>query len=80
MVIPLFQEGWPLRGFPDMITGPDLGELVAPGNVDDLSNALIGALRKSWDRIRIRDSAKAFDWDRIAEKYFNLYSRVVGLK
>lgn len=69
--------GTKVGGIPEIITNEKLGYLVEPKDTDDLANAILEALNKSWDREYILNYAKQFTWDKIAEKIIDIYDEIL---
>jgi len=63
-------------GIPEVVTSDDLGYLVAPRQIGDLSIALAFAVSKKWDEEKIRAHALRFNWEANARRLFDLFSRI----
>jgi glycosyltransferase involved in cell wall biosynthesis len=82
-VLEAFAAGTPVvgsavGGMGDLVRGPDLGILVPPGDPDALAQALVAALRASWDRERIRSEARRYGWDQVSGQYQEVYREAVA--
>lgn len=69
-------------GIPEMITGGETGMLVSPGNVAELSDALVWALEHEKEMIEMGKKGrsivlKQFTWDKIAQEYSLLYAKIL---
>lgn len=62
-------------GIPELISENNLGLLVPPGNIKELSNGIFQALNKEWDRNSLIKRSKYYDWDYVAELTSNVYER-----
>jgi glycosyltransferase involved in cell wall biosynthesis len=51
-------------GNAEVVTGPELGQIVPFGDRDALEHTVAEALERDWDRRRIRQYAEAHHWDR----------------
>lgn len=60
-------------GVPEVLTSPDLGLLVPPGDVEALHGALTAALQKEWDRDRLSAHTKPFTWENSAAAIARLF-------
>ncbi len=60
----------------DIIKPNDNGFIVPIANVDKLAEALTLALDKTWNKAKIRESAKDFFWPNIAEKLKHTYTKM----
>jgi len=69
--------GSDVGGMKEVIRHPDLGLLVPPGDEEALGRALMEALRRPWDRDLIRAEARRYSWDRIAERYLEVYREAI---
>jgi glycosyltransferase involved in cell wall biosynthesis len=54
-----------------------VGILVEPADSHKLAEALVLALDKQWDRQKIREYAGQYDWNRIVERYLDIYESLV---
>ena len=57
------------------IINKDNGILVPPKDPIKLSEAVIEALNKNWDRDKIKTGAEKYRWENTVEKYYGLYKR-----
>ena len=69
--------GTKVGGVPDVIN-EEVGILVEPGSAEELAEAIRRALERKWDRDSIARYGSQFYWDRIAERYVDLYERILG--
>ncbi len=61
-------------GVPEIIQNENLGILIPPGDVKELASAIITALKRDWDRKKIREYAVAqYDWKIVCERITGLY-------
>lgn len=67
-------------GSEEIIINKKLGILVEPKDSDGLSKAILLALETEWDDEFIRDYAKQFTWDRIAETLLDEYETIINEK
>lgn len=65
-------------GVREMMTVPEAGLKVSGDNPADFAAAIVQLLRNPPERSRVRDHARQFAWDSIAEQQARLYERVVG--
>jgi glycosyltransferase involved in cell wall biosynthesis len=63
-------------GVPAMITSPEFGDVVQPGDPAALAAALEGALRQSWDRDAISRQGLSRSWAQVAREVFEQLSAV----
>lgn len=70
--------GSDIGGIREIVHTGDLGILTPPGDEDTLARALVEALRRPWDRERIRAEAQKYSWDRIAEQYLEVYREAIA--
>ncbi|WP_202320744.1 glycosyltransferase family 4 protein [Archaeoglobus neptunius] len=69
--------GTKVGGIPEIITSEDYGFLSEPGNADDLAEKILIAIKKEWDRGRIRRYGEQFSWENIAKCIVQIYERIV---
>ncbi len=69
--------GTRVGGVPDVIN-EEVGILVEPGRAEELAGAVRRALEREWNRDSIARYGSQFYWDRIAERYVDLYERILG--
>jgi glycosyltransferase involved in cell wall biosynthesis len=67
-------------GIPEIISRPELGEVVPPGDAEALGAALVRALGSSWDREALRREARRYDWGGIAEEYLGVYREAIAAR
>ncbi len=58
-------------GTPEIISSPDYGILVEPGNLNELAGAIKKALGKSWDQNKLLSYARQRTWERVAGGVFS---------
>jgi teichuronic acid biosynthesis glycosyltransferase TuaC len=63
-------------GIPDILKDGDTGYLVPPREVDDLADAVLRALDRSWSEEEIRKHALPFSWDTLASEIVEVYSEI----
>ncbi|MBU1073803.1 glycosyltransferase [bacterium] len=64
-------------GLPETIAEPTCGILVPPADVKALTDALVEALRRQWDRRAIREHVLSnYTWEQFADKITELYESV----
>jgi teichuronic acid biosynthesis glycosyltransferase TuaC len=68
--------GTKVGGIPEVIISEDYGLLVEPSNPTDLTEKIIIALNKKWDKELIRKYALQFSWDNISRQTLNIYQTV----
>jgi len=61
---------------PDLISSPEHGFVVPPGDQPALERALARAVLKQWDRGLISQRAQARTWDQVAREVVNLMQQV----
>jgi glycosyltransferase involved in cell wall biosynthesis len=61
-------------GTPEIVRDESLGILVDDANPEALGAAMAQALSKSWDRDRIAESAKRFDWNETARQILSAWN------
>ncbi len=54
------------------------GALAAPGDADDLADALTRVMTRSWDASAIAASSSAQSWSEVAQRYLSLMREVAG--
>jgi len=69
--------GTNVGGIPEIIINDKLGILVEPRDANGLAEAISTALHSKWDAEYIRDYARKFTWDRIAEELLNVYEKIL---
>jgi len=69
--------GTKVGGIPEIITSKDYGLLVNPADTKDLTEKILITLEKEWNKKSIRKYAERFTWERISEKYIELYANLV---
>ncbi|KPU63858.1 hypothetical protein EP1X_01270 [Thermococcus sp. EP1] len=70
--------GTAVGGIPEIITSEEYGLLCEPGNPKDLTEKILRALNKEWDREKIRKYAEQFTWEEIAKKTVEIYTHLLG--
>ena len=60
------------------IINKDNGILIPPNDTIKLSEAIIEALNKNWDKDKIKRGAEKYRWDTIYGKYMKLYESVTN--
>jgi glycosyltransferase involved in cell wall biosynthesis len=65
-------------GIPEIIINNNLGLLVEPRNIDQLSESIIQAIEKKWNSNFILDYAKQFTWNEIANQILKLYNELIA--
>ncbi len=55
-------------GNPELVNSPDLGTLVPFGDAGSLRDAILAALRRTWDRERIAAVGRQRSWDQVARE------------
>lgn len=68
--------GTNVGGIPEIINNENIGMIVEPGNSDLLTELIIKAINKKWNRKDIIEYSKEFTWDRIALKTENIYNLI----
>ncbi len=64
-------------GVAEIIQQEDLGLLVSPGDAKELAEAIVTALKKNWDRKKIREYAIAqYNWKLISKRILNEYHKL----
>jgi len=63
-------------GIPDLVTGPDYGELVEPSAIEDLAEAILRVFTQEYDAQRIRSCPSLFSWAENARRVLELLSEV----
>ncbi|WP_266081744.1 glycosyltransferase [Haladaptatus caseinilyticus] len=67
-------------GSEEVVTSEDHGFLIdTPDDHDALTDAIIRALRKDWNRDRIEAHAKQFTWERVCVDIVHLYAELLSL-
>jgi glycosyltransferase involved in cell wall biosynthesis len=69
--------GAKVGGIPEIIINDKLGILVEPRDINGLAEAILRASNSKWDEEYIRDYARQFTWDRIAEKLLHVYHELI---
>ena len=69
--------GTRVGGVPEIITSPEYGLLVEPGNARELAQAIDLALDREWDHQRIARDALQYSWDRIVDEIRGVYRTVL---
>lgn len=64
-------------GIPDLVTGPDCGYLIPPGDAEKLSRALEKALAADWNREIIASVGSARSWEHVAENVIQVFERIL---
>jgi teichuronic acid biosynthesis glycosyltransferase TuaC len=59
-------------GIPDLVSEPRYGELVEPGAVEDLANALAQALSRAWDADQVAACPSLYDWAENARRVIDV--------
>jgi len=62
---------------PDMLASPERGTIVLSNDQKTLSDALIEALRRNWDRQRIAEWAHARDWESVADEVLKEIQHII---
>lgn len=62
-------------GIPEIINVNHLGILVPPGNVKELSNGILRALKKEWNHKVLIEKAHLFEWKFVAQRTSRVYER-----
>lgn len=70
--------GTNVGGIPEIIINNKLGILVEPKDPEGLAQAILRALEAEWDAAYIREYAKRFKWNRIAERIVGVYEEVLS--
>ncbi|MFZ2414669.1 MAG: glycosyltransferase family 4 protein, partial [Minisyncoccia bacterium] len=65
-------------GSEEIVIEDKLGMLVQPKDADGLLRAILEALEAEWDAGYIREYAKRFTWERIAERIVGVYEEVLS--
>jgi glycosyltransferase involved in cell wall biosynthesis len=69
--------GTMVGGVPEIIISEEYGLLVEPANHEDLASKLLLALKKKWNKKKIRKYAQQFDWGNIAQQTIRLYRKIL---
>lgn len=64
-------------GIPDMID-EDNGIMTDPGNVDELSEAIVAGFDRAWDRDRVASKVQQMTWVNSARKYVDIFSEILS--
>jgi len=72
--------GTTVGGIPEIIISEDHGLLCKPANPKDLAEKILSALKKDWERKKIRKYAEQFTWDAIVKQTLKVYERVLNLE
>ena len=65
-------------GVPEIVTGEDLGFLVAPEQPQELARALDRSLEKEWDHQYIAACGRKRDWNTVAQEMLREFERILG--
>jgi glycosyltransferase involved in cell wall biosynthesis len=65
-------------GVPDILTGDDLGIIVAPENAGALATGIRQALSRAWDPARLTSAAHARTWQRVADDLYDVLAAATG--
>ena len=68
--------GTRVGGVPEIIASDRIGLLVEPGNPNDLTEKILAALDRKWDRTTILKYAEQFTWDNIANEILKVYNDI----
>jgi len=64
-------------GIPEVVTSDRYGFLVQPGDISQLSDAIVRALQKDWQESEIAKYGTKFSWEVVAQKLRRLYSTLL---
>lgn len=62
-------------GIPEIINESNLGILISPGNIEELSNGILQGLNNNWNRNKLIERSKYYSWDNVAKLTSNIYER-----
>ena len=69
--------GTTVGGVPEVINSENYGLLVKPADSKDLSDKILTALDKEWNRTEIKGYATQFSWENIVKRTVNIYENFV---
>jgi len=64
-------------GISEAVKSDDFGILVPAKNYHKLAEAIESAIKKEWDRMKIKAYARANLWDKIANEYISIYKNII---
>jgi len=67
-------------GVPEILTAPELGIMVPPGDGEKLADAMLAAAGKSWDPKKLTAYAHANTWSERAPRFLQVYQTALGNK
>ena len=68
--------GTTVGGVPEVIASKDYGLLVEPGNIEDLTKAILEGLYQTWDQEKILAYAEQYSWANITKEIKEVYLKV----
>jgi len=69
--------GTTVGGIPEVITSDEYGLMVEPADPDDLTEKILVALDREWDRDKILAYAEQFTWENITKEIMGVYEQVL---
>lgn len=64
-------------GIPEIINTNKLGILVSPANIEKLSNGILQALNRNWDKNILIEMAKYYSWHNVAKLTSDVYEKIL---
>ena len=69
--------GTRVGGMPEVITSGEFGLLVEPANPEDLTENILMALNREWDREGIIQYAERYTWENISTEIIDIYKDIM---
>ena len=63
---------------PQVINSNDIGYLCNPADSDELSNKILEALKRNWDKYKISEHAKQYSWGKVADNFRLVYKNILN--
>lgn len=63
-------------GIPEIIISDEYGFLCTPGDVKELTDIVLKALNKEWDKAKILEYAKGYRWSEVCKEILEIYRQI----